>query len=98
MKREIRIYRYLFWDDTSVEIEAANRVEARRMMNDFYKQNQYLFAGKRVVAEYVSVPCKDVTKKEVDGKTYIWVGFEASPENGWLEMAHYNFLRKTYPI
>ena len=96
--REVRIYRYLFSDGTSIEVEAPNRIDARKMINDFVKHNKPSFENKRLEAEYVSKPCRDVTKKVVGDKTYICVGYEASPEDGWLEYGYYQFLRNTPEI
>lgn len=97
-QREIRIYRYLFADGSSIEVEAQNRIMSRKMINEFVHQNKAAFEGNRLEAEYVSKPCRDVTTKKVGDKTYIWVGYDASPDDGWLEYGYYNFLRNTKPI
>ena len=97
-EREIRIYKYLFSDNTTLEIEADNRAQARTALNRYVYGNRARYAGIRLDGEYVINHLQDVSKKVVNGKTYIWIGFESSPVDGWMEYEYYKFLRKVKNI
>ena len=92
------MYKYLFSDGTDITIEANNRANARDSLREIVYADREFFKGKRIEAEYVSKPCRDVTKKKVGDKEYIWVGFEASPVDGWMDYKEYKYLRSLIPI
>ena len=96
-EQEVRIYRYLFSDGSSLEVEAGNRVQARQIINKHVYGNREQYKGVTLEGEYVTKPLQDVTRKEVNGKVYIWIGFETS-NTGWIEYELYKKLRKEIRI
>jgi len=97
-EREVRIYKYCFSDGSFIEVEANNRIQARKLVNELVFKNLSTYAGLRLTDEYVTKPCQDVSKKTVNGITYIWIGFEISPMDGWMEYNKYKYLRSLIPI
>jgi hypothetical protein len=69
-----------------IVIEALNKDEAVAFLQ---RHKKYIAAP--IVGLHVSKPLFAITKKEERGISYIWCGFENSP-NGWMEQSQFAVL------
>lgn len=83
MNQKIKIYRYYFENKKHpLCIVANNRIEARHKLSlgvtpYLHKSNKPILLG-----ETVAIAIVGKSKMHIDNVSYIWVGFENSP-NGW---------------
>ena len=69
-----------------IVIEALNKDEAVA-----YLQRHKSYIPAPIVSLHVSKPLFAITKKEERGISYVWCGFENSP-NGWMEESQFSVL------
>lgn len=88
-KHIIRIYSYFFYKiEKPIKIEASSSREARVILDSIFHNLPPDYQASRIVGETVSIPVKGVTKKVVNGITFIWVGQEKSA-NGWMDEKYF---------
>jgi hypothetical protein len=88
-KHTIRIYSYFFYEiDKPIKIEATSSKEARVILNNIFHTLPPDYQASKIVGETVSIPVKGVTKKIINGTTFIWVGLEKST-NGWMDLKYF---------
>lgn len=88
-KHIIRIYSYFFYEITKpIKIEATSSKEARVILDNIFHKLPPDYQASRIVGETVSIPVKGVSKKVVNGTTFIWVGQEKS-NSGWMDEKYF---------
>jgi hypothetical protein len=89
---KIKFYCYYYEGiNIPIMIEARNKVSARQILRNIRSTLPDIYQKSFVVGETIKPPVTGISTKKVNGKDYVWVGEDYTPD-GWIEREKYNNL------